>query len=461
MMDTLVLRITITKSALQLAICLTLLTLNNQLFAQHNGSFADIRPVPGLEHPSAWEYISDMSDDGLSIWMSSTRQGSRNFRNWEFYRSTRNSIDEPFGAPERIDSLSRSGTEDGHQTLSSDRLTTYFASEAPNGSGSSIWTATRDTLDSEWSEPVIVDIGNLPAYGAPRLSSDDLTLYFNGYRTSFRMDMFKMERESPSEPFGDPEPISEINTSAMAEFQPVLSSDELAVFYSSSTHQPSNLHIKVATRSSKDEPFGESVDLDDFGMRSEVNSSFTNNWIPFISADWPADGSKLYFTGNNDLHGDWEIYEATWSVDQIGDYSADGSLDADDLNRLTSEIRSGSTHRQYDLDQSGNVDVADRQFWVTDLKSTWIGDANLDGEFNSTDFIEVFQAGKYETGESAIWNEGDWNGDELFDSGDFIAAFQDGGYETGARSAVASVPEPASWILLTLGLISVGRIRRR
>ena len=81
--------------------------------------------------------------------------------------------------------------------------------------------------------------------------------------------------------------------------------------------------------------------------------------------------------------------------------------------------------------------------------------------FDSGDFVDVFGAGKYESGELARWSEGDWNGDELFDSGDFIAAFQDGGYELGARTAVASVPEPASWILLTLGLISVGRIRRR
>ena len=72
-----------------------------------------------------------------------------------------------------------------------------------------------------------------------------------------------------------------------------------------------------------------------------------------------------------------------------------------------------------------------------DVKRTWYGDADFNGEFNSSDFVQVFQAGKYEQGwltESgwavgalAGWSEGDWNGDGLFDSSDFITAFQDGG----------------------------------
>lgn len=59
------------------------------------------------------------------------------------------------------------------------------------------------------------------------------------------------------------------------------------------------------------------------------------------------------------------------------------------------------------------------------------GDANLDGHFNSSDLVAVFQAGKYETMQPATWAEGDWNGDGVFDSGDLVAAFQDGCYEDG------------------------------
>jgi hypothetical protein len=76
--------------------------------------------------------------------------------------------------------------------------------------------------------------------------------------------------------------------------------------------------------------------------------------------------------------------------------------------------------------------------------------------------VDVFQAGKYETGELAGWSQGDWNADRVFDSGDFVAAFQDGGYEMGPKAAVAAVPEPttsAMIIPLVIGLLGVARRR--
>lgn len=50
------------------------------------------------------------------------------------------------------------------------------------------------------------------------------------------------------------------------------------------------------------------------------------------------------------------------------------------------------------------------------------GDANLDGRFDQADILQVAQAGKYLTGESADWSEGDWNGDRVFDQLDLVAA---------------------------------------
>ena len=72
--------------------------------------------------------------------------------------------------------------------------------------------------------------------------------------------------------------------------------------------------------------------------------------------------------------------------------------------------------------------------------SALYGDANLDGLFNSTDLVQVFQAGKYETSQAADWNQGDWNGDGRFDSQDLIATFQRGTYSLAAVAAVKAVP---------------------
>ena len=51
----------------------------------------------------------------------------------------------------------------------------------------------------------------------------------------------------------------------------------------------------------------------------------------------------------------------------------------------------------FDLNGDSIIDQEDHRVWVKDLEHTWFGDADLNGEFNSKDFVQVFQAGKYET----------------------------------------------------------------
>ncbi|MCA9217690.1 MAG: hypothetical protein KDB27_31690 [Planctomycetales bacterium] len=133
-----------------------------------------------------------------------------------------------------------------------------------------------------------------------------------------------------------------------------------------------------------------------------------------------------------------------------GDYNDNGVLDAGDLDLQSQQI--GSNDANFDLTGDGSVDFADRLTWVKDLANTWIGDANLDGEFNSGDFVQVFGASLFETQRPATWDQGDWNGDGVFDSGDFVAAFTDGGYEKGARPA-AAVPEPGTSMIALLAFV--------
>lgn len=73
------------------------------------------------------------------------------------------------------------------------------------------------------------------------------------------------------------------------------------------------------------------------------------------------------------------------------------------------------------------------------------GDSDGDQQFDSGDLVEVFQLGKYDTGEAADWREGDWNGDRVFDSSDLVAVFQAGTYLQGElindlSPVVADVP---------------------
>ena len=130
-----------------------------------------------------------------------------------------------------------------------------------------------------------------------------------------------------------------------------------------------------------------------------------------------------------------EIAELVGGSTLLGDYNANGSLDAADLDLQAVAIDEGQNPAAYDLNNDDLVNYDDRLVWVEQLKNTYIGDANLDGEFNSADFVQVFVAGLYETQQAATWEQGDWDGNRLFDSSDFVAAFVGGGYELGPRAA--------------------------
>ncbi len=139
-----------------------------------------------------------------------------------------------------------------------------------------------------------------------------------------------------------------------------------------------------------------------------------------------------------------------------GDFDQNGSLDIGDIDLLTQQVQSQGNDAAFDLNADGVVDEADRTVWVKDLMNTWIGDTNLDLEFNSNDLIDTFQQGEYEDpliGNSS-WASGDWDGDGDFTSSDLVAAFADGGYEFGPRAAAAlAVPEPTSAACVLFALV--------
>ena len=79
-----------------------------------------------------------------------------------------------------------------------------------------------------------------------------------------------------------------------------------------------------------------------------------------------------------------------------GDFNADGQLDAEDINQLSAAVRAATNDPAFDLNDDNVVDQADRTVWINELRNTWTGDSNLDGEFNSGDFVAVFTAGEFE-----------------------------------------------------------------
>jgi hypothetical protein len=168
-------------------------------------------------------------------------------------------------------------------------------------------------------------------------------------------------------------------------------------------------------------------------------------------------GEGPFLTGGEDFQPTALLHRP-----ERGDYDGDGLLTAADIDSLTSAVNRGDTSKKYDLNTDQQVDHADRTYWVEQLKNTYFGDADLNGQFNSSDMVTVFVAGHYEDAlsKNSTWATGDWDGNDEFEASDMVLAFQKGGYEKGPRDLVAAVPEPASLGLLLVGGIGL-RLRHR
>ena len=168
--------------------------------------------------------------------------------------------------------------------------------------------------------------------------------------------------------------------------------------------------------------------------------------LPFVYGNFAPDAQTLGFNA---------LRNAIASP-LAGDFDGNGKLEAEDIDLLVQELASDTPNPSFDLNQDEAVDLEDHRFWVESIKRTYFGDANLDGEFTSSDLIQVFQAAEYEDliPKNSTWTTGDWTGDLEFNSTDIIAAFQGGGYEIGPQSIVPTVPEPnLSRLALLLGFV--------
>ena len=69
---------------------------------------------------------------------------------------------------------------------------------------------------------------------------------------------------------------------------------------------------------------------------------------------------------------------------------------------LANEVRHDSGDLRFDLTGDGSLNLEDHSSWIHDIANTWIGDANLDGQIDSTDLIHVVSSGRYESDCSPI-----------------------------------------------------------
>jgi hypothetical protein len=196
----------------------------------------------------------------------------------------------------------------------------------------------------------------------------------------------------------------------------------------------------------------------DYTLSPMTSASGAYGLVLRVSAAGYGDSDPFLIVFNNNL-SDEDFRQGHEAIQAVafthGDFNRDGELDLVDIQQLVGAISTGSDEPRFDADSTGTVNAADLRFWVEELKQTWFGDANLDGQFNSADLVSVLAMGEYEDliEGNSNWASGDWDADSDFTTADLVTALADGGYEQGPRDVVNPVPEPAAGLLLALGML--------
>ncbi|WP_428388479.1 hypothetical protein [Mucisphaera sp.] len=193
-----------------------------------------------------------------------------------------------------------------------------------------------------------------------------------------------------------------------------------------------------------------------YGEPNDSNPEITSfNGLSFANTSGDGTVESLALV-NIDAPNQSDVFwnSLAYATDQVsgipGDLDGSGSVDASDIDLLTAAIRAGSSDPGFDLDSSGDVDSADLDFLVATLIGTFTGDSNIDF---TVDLIDL-SALASNFGENAGWAGGNFNTDELVDLIDLSLLASNFG-------STASVPEPVTATLATVGLTGLLRRRKR
>ena len=292
-----------------------------------------VTKVPNV-NSSSCDACAAISPDGLELYFLSNRPNDTDMDYCDIWVATRETTDYEWGTPVNLGPPVNSSAWEGDPSFSADGLKMYFGdggpplwsgfTHRPGGYGSSdIWVSERATKNDLWGEPKNLGSGiNTSAFeGDPVLSADDLEMFFSSdRRSSGDVELYVTTRATTSDPWGEPAhlgPTINPNNSPWWDSDPEISPDGLTLFFSSSRpggYGGSDLY--VTTRATRDDDWGPAVNLG-----PTINSAYSEG-DPSLSAD----GSVLYFDrGQDGDRSSWDI----WQVPIISIFKAHNPTPSD------------------------------------------------------------------------------------------------------------------------------------
>ena len=102
------------------------------------------------------------------------------------------------------------------------------------------------------------------------------------------------------------------------------------------------------------------------------------------------ENNPIFDLNGDGLVDDNDIELLLPEFESSGDLNLDSVIDSVDANLLLEVVASETHDPFFDMTKDGFVDRNDILEWAHEKFNTYIGDANFDHEFNSSDFVSIF-----------------------------------------------------------------------
>ncbi len=212
-------------------------------------------------------------------------------------------FDEP-----RLVAVINSDFKDDNPTLTGDMLEIYFSSRREDDAD--VWFASRSSVTDEFSEPQRVDVVSTEQFdSSPAVESGGLVLWVGSRRSEEQLgvDIFQSTRAALGDPWGEPVPVLELNSTA--DDIPRPTGQRGMVMPLASRRDQQMYQTYLAERATPSDPFGQPV------LLAGLTRADSNTVDAFLTDD----GLTLLYVHAQDGIGDLYVSERQSAADAFVD----------------------------------------------------------------------------------------------------------------------------------------------